>query len=134
MIYIDTGAFIARYIEKDQYHKEAVGYWRKLKKQTQKIFTSNFIIDETITLLGRRAGNKFAAERGRNIIFSNTIEILRPQKDDELKALDIFEKYKDQKISYTDCISFTLMQKKKVKFAFTFDKHFELAGFRIFPQ
>lgn len=133
MIYIDTGAFIARYIKKDQYHNEAVLFWNKFKKQKQKIYTSNFVIDEMLTLIGRRTGYKFAAERARNIYSSEALEMLRPGAEDEIKAVELFEKYADLSVSYTDCVSFVLMKRHRIKQVFTFDKHFEIAGFRVFP-
>jgi uncharacterized protein len=43
-------------------------------------------------------------------------------------------KYSDQRVSFTDCISFVLMKRERVKIAFTFDRHFSLAGFRCLGQ
>lgn len=134
MIYIDTGAFIARYLKRDQYYDTAVKYWKTLSTRQEQFFTSNFVLDETFTLLGRRAGYKFAAQRARNIFLSDTITILRPEPEDELRALDLFEKYSNLEVSYTDCISFVLMSKNRIGKVFTFDKHFELTGFTIIPQ
>lgn len=133
MIFIDTGAFIARYLAKDQFHESAFLYWEKLGKKHQKLYTSNFVIDEALTVLGRRAGYRFASDRARNIYYSDSLDILRPDEDDELRAVDLFEKYSNLKLSFTDSISFVLMKKHKIKRAFTFDKHFELAGFRAVP-
>lgn len=133
MIYIDTEALIARYIARDDHHTEAQSCWKALEKNKTRLFTSNFVLDETFTLLGRRAGYKFAAERATAIYSSEAFTILRPDKSNELEALRFFEKYSDQMVSYTDCISFALMRKHKIKRAFTFDKHFDLAGFQIMP-
>jgi len=85
-------------------------------------------------LLGRRAGYKFASQRARNIYLSDTITILRPDREAEIKALDLFEKYSNLEVSYTDCISFVLMSMNRIDRVFSFDKHFEIAGFTIFPQ
>lgn len=129
MIFIDTGAFVARYIQSDQYHKKAQQLWVKLSRSSKKIFTSSHVVDETLTLLARKAGYSFASQRGQNILLSETLTILRPTHEDEISALDIFEKYADQKVSFTDCISFILMKKNKIKLSFSFDRHFKLAGF-----
>ncbi len=133
MIYIDTGAFIARHLERDQYFNKAIRFWKNLQTHNERCFTSNFVLDETFTMLGRRAGYKFAVQRARNIFLSDTVTILRPVREDELKALDLFEKYSNLEVSYTDCISFVLMSKNRIKRVFSFDKHFELAGFKIIP-
>lgn len=92
------------------------------------------MLDESFTLIGRRAGYSFAAQRAKNIYMSMRLTILRPDGTDELDAVGIFEKYADQEISFTDCISFILMKKHRINNIFTFDRHFEYAGFVRFPQ
>ena len=134
MIYIDTGAFLARHLAKDQYHRQANTFWDSIQKKSEACVTSNFVLDETFTLLGRRAGSSFAAQRARNIYTSESLDILRPSREDELKAIGFFEKYSDQHLSFTDCVSFVLMKIKKIKRVFTFDHHFQLAGFQIYPK
>ena len=42
---------------------------------------------------------------------------------------DWFERYADKKFSFTDCTSFAVMKRLKVKTALSFDKHFTQAGF-----
>lgn len=133
MIFIDTGAFLARYVAKDEFHRKATSSWAMLEKSKDRLFTSNFVLDETFTLLGRRAGYAFAAARARAILSSTAITILRPSKYDEIEAVKLFEKFADQSVSYTDCISFVLMRSNKIERVFTFDKHFEMVGFVIIP-
>ncbi len=108
MIFIDTGAFISRYITRDQHHKSSVRFWNQIKDSGERLFTSNFVLDETFTLLGRRAGYSFAAKRAKKIYASNRFTILRPAESEEQKAISVFEKYADQEISFTDCVSFVL--------------------------
>ncbi|RLB20138.1 MAG: VapC toxin family PIN domain ribonuclease, partial [Deltaproteobacteria bacterium] len=36
--------------------------------------------------------------------------------------------------SFTDCVSFVLMKSQNIKRVFTFDQHFQIAGFQIFPK
>ena len=40
MIFLDTCAFIARFIQKDQYHLQAVKTWKKLQKDNEKCATA----------------------------------------------------------------------------------------------
>jgi predicted nucleic acid-binding protein len=134
VIFIDTGAFLARHLPKDQYHYLSIAFWDEIRKKGKICVTSNFILDETFTLLGCRSGYGFAAQRAKNIYASESLKIMRPDRDDELKAIDCFEKYSEQRLSFTDCISFVLMQKKKIKRVFTFDHHFQLMGFQTYPK
>jgi uncharacterized protein len=129
MIFIDTGAFLGRYIARDQCHKRALRVWKQLEKRSDRCVTSNFVLDETLTLLARRATYAFAAERGRLLFASRALVILRPTAEQELAALDVFEKYADQGISFTDAISFVLMQEGGIRRVFSFDRHFDLPGF-----
>ena len=134
MIYIDTGALISRHLARDQYHQPSVAFWNIIAKKGESCVTSNFVLDEAFTLLGRRGGYTFAAQRARNIYASHNVKIIRPGLDDELKAIDLFEKYADQNLSFTDCVSLVLMQTRKIKRVFTFDNHFQYLGFQIFPK
>ncbi len=133
MIFIDTGAFLAKYIAQDDHHGEATSSGSILEKSKEPLFTSNFVLDETFTLLGRRTGYAFAAARARAILSSERITILRPTKHDEFEAVKLFEKYSDQSVSYTDCISVVLMRSNKIERVFTFDSHFKLLGFTSIP-
>ena len=96
-------------------------------------FTSNFVLDETITLLARRSTYQFAAERARNLFKSTSLLILRSDENAEVAALELFQKYADQSVSFTDCVSFVLMEKQNIKCAFSFDRHFAIAGFEVEP-
>ncbi len=133
MIFIDTGAFVARYIERDQYHDAAIEQWRTLRNDRRRCFTSNFVLDETITLLARRSTYQFAAERARNLFHSAALSILRPDENDEFAAVELLQKYADQGVSFTDCVSFVLMTREHIKCAFSFDRHFRIAGFEVEP-
>jgi len=123
MIFIDTGAFIAKYIKNDQHHTEATLKWKQIGEE--KFYTSNHIIDETITLLSRKTNNLFALDKGKRILASPLFTILRSDLNDELIALKYFEKFADKKISFTDCLSISLMERYRINKIFTFDDHFK---------
>ena len=133
MIFIDTGAFLARFLRNDQHHPKAVAVWEELSSNRENCFTSNFVLDETFTLLGRRAGYGFSVQRAKNIYASQALTICRPDREDEINALQFFGKFADQHVSFTDCISFVLMKREKIHRAFSFDRHFEFAGFDLVP-
>lgn len=134
MIFVDTGAFIARFVRRDGHHARALRAWAEIEKLRTPCFTSNFVLDETFTLLGRQSSYAFAAERARALLGSKALTILRPDGDDELAALDLFARFADQEASYTDCISFALMRRYRLSRAFTFDRHFLAAGFEVLPS
>jgi uncharacterized protein len=133
MIFVDTGAFIALYNVRDQYHDPAVEGWDRIAAERTIAVTSSLVVNETLTLLARRAGYAFAAARGRSIYASERLTVLRSTHEDEVDAISYLEKYADQKMGFTDCVSMVLMHKRRIRDAFTFDRHFELAGFKRFP-
>ncbi len=118
---------------KEAADEEAQRAWKQLRRNEWQSYTSNFVLNETFTLLARRTTYEFAAERARNLLVSHALTILRPDSSDELRALDLFEKFSDQRVSYTDCISFVLMRRKGIRRAFAFDRHFTDAGFQVWP-
>jgi len=58
----------------------------------------------------------------------------RSNHTDELRALALFKKYADQKISFTDCISFAIMQRLHIQKVFGFDRHFRFLGFDLLAE
>ena len=133
MIFVDTGALVGRYLPKDQHHENAIVGWQQILSDRIPYGTSNFVITETLTLIGRKASYRFAVETGRLIYSASTLKIWRPDLTDETQALSFFEKLADQKVSFTDCVSFSLMRRHRVTRVFGFDHHFEAAGFSIWP-
>ena len=133
MIFIDTGAFLARHVSHDQFHAKARRAWKDLEKAKSPLFTSNFVLDETFTLLARRTSYAFAADRAEAAYSSRVLTVLRPGPDDELEALALFRKLGDQEVSFTDCVSFALMRRHPLPGAFPFDRHFAAAGFTVWP-
>jgi predicted nucleic acid-binding protein len=129
MIFVDSAAFVGRYLVRDSCHPAAMAMWREL--QGAKLYTSNHVLDETFTILARRVGYQFAAERAERIYASSAFDIVSSSRDDELDAIRFFRKFADRSVSFTDCISFAIMKRNRIPTAFTFDRHFLDAGFRV---
>ena len=51
MIFVDTGAWIALSDRKDQYHGDAVRIYGKLKQARERLLTTDYVVDETVTRL-----------------------------------------------------------------------------------
>ena len=134
MIFVDTGALIARHVQRDRHHSRALEAWAELRSRRRPCMTSNFVLDEALTLLGRRVSYPFAAQRAASWWGSDVLTIVRSEERDELAAVELFRKFADQGVSFTDCISFALMRRNRVRSAFTFDRHFSAAGFEVWPR
>ena len=131
-LFIDTGAFYARYVAADEYHERAMKLWQKVQAEKIPCFTTNFVLSELISLFVYRSGTPSALKAAREIYASNAITIFSITSEIELKALEWMERFADQKFSMTDAASFAVMSEQNLKRAFTFDKHFTIAGFEPF--
>ncbi len=128
MIFADTGAFLAFYRKKDQYHREAAALWPTLRRP---VLTSNHVLDELATGLARLTGYGYAADCVAEVYASPAVDVIASTREDEIEAIRWMKKYADQEISFTDCISFALMRRHQIRTAFTFDRHFRDAGFQV---
>lgn len=128
MIFVDTSAFLALYVKRDQYHRQASKIFPSLPRPFS---TSNHVVDELATLLGRITGYRYAADRVDDVYASESIDVLSSTRNDEVEAIRWMRKFADKDISFTDCISFGMMRRVGIRTAFTFDRHFRDAGFHI---
>jgi predicted nucleic acid-binding protein len=133
VIFVDTGAFLAKYLHSDQHYADAFPIWNRIERQKELFCTSSFVIDELATLLARRSSYSFAAMKIISLYDSKIVKILRPSEEDERLALKLFAKYADQEVTFTDCVSFILMQAHQLTRVFCFDRHFDIPGFSRFP-
>jgi len=134
-IFIDTSAFLAISNKKDEHHEEAVEFLKSIMdgKRFTRIVTSDYVIDETVTRIRFAVGHGGAVGWLKNIEASGVLEVLRVDEEIFERSIELFKKYSDKSLSFTDCTSFALMEKKKIMHSFTFDGDFEKAGFVKYP-
>lgn len=129
-VFVDTSLFKALVDPSDEFHKQAISLWDKLEAEGAILTTSNYVLDESFTLIRARCGVE-AVEKFRQSLLSSTfvLKIVRVTVVDEANAWEWF--LKDwSKLSFTDCVSFAIMDRLHLVRAGTFDKHFARAGFR----
>lgn len=130
-IFLDSSFFKALLDEKDEFFPRAVRVFSFCHKQQAKLVTTNYIVDETLTLLRVRCGLPIALKL-RELLTKGAQKILliRVSIEDEAEAWDWFEK-PWSKLSFTDCVSFAVMKRLGLTDVATFDQHFSKAGFKI---
>jgi len=133
-VFVDTSAFVALENRKDAAHAAAVGAYRKILKGAGVLVTSDYVFDETLTLLKRRAGSAVAVEWGRRLLASALFEVLFVDRAVLEASLQVFEGAADQPFSFTDCTSFALMRAHGVDTALAFDDDFARYGFSVLPR
>lgn len=133
-IFIDTGAWIAIADKNDQYAKIASQFYTDLILQRSHLVTSNLILVEAFNLLSRTIDSKATINFG-DAIKTNVFLIIEPITPiDWERGWNILGKYDDKDFSFTDCTSFALMERLKIKSAFSFDVHFRQYGFHVKPD
>jgi predicted nucleic acid-binding protein len=128
-LFVDTGAFYALMMASDEAHQQVVRALEELKGGKTSWVTSDYVLDESATLLNARGGHTQAVELLDLVGKTHALQIewMDPQRF--AKARGLFAKYSDQGFSFTDCFSFALMRELKIKKALTKDKHFAVMGF-----
>jgi len=133
-IFIDTAAFIALVDSTDRNHQLAKGCYREIIRSRDRLISSNFIMCETLNYLRTRISYKIAIEFRESVYKSDILEIIPISMEAEEEAYKIFKKYRDKDFSFTDCTSFALMEREKIKKVFSFDHHFmQYGSFQMIP-
>lgn len=122
-VFIDTSAFCALTIPQDQHNQRAKSLYNQFKEHRSMIFTSDYVLDEVYTLLKSR-GSYQTSIKFMEQIDKSRIVILRITEEVEEEAKDIFRRFMEKKLSFTDCTSFVLINRNSIEAVFAFDKHF----------
>jgi uncharacterized protein len=133
-IFVDTSAWFALRNRRDENHERAVQFLKKLSGKRLALATSDFVLDETVTLLRMRLSHADAVafldlchENPRISIFHAPVEVIQ-------QAESIFRRFSDKTWSFTDCVSFVCMDQLRIDSAFAFDRHFREYGKSTFPE
>ena len=131
-IFIDTWGWLTFFDKKEQFHKEVKLCVKNFTDANHHLVTSDYVLDETNTILFRRLKFNLALKA------QNEIDKLTKQSYIELiwinntifeSAINLRKKYKDKPgISFTDLTSFAIMKLLNINNALTYDKHFEIVG------
>ena len=126
-IFIDTGIFVALHNADDQNHERSRELVKKaLKGNFGGIYTSDYVIDEAVTAaLVRTKRHDLAVDLGTFIIESPRITKLVVDQDAFVTTWAKFKTFDDKTLSFTDCTSFAIMEKRGIKQIMSFDCGFD---------
>jgi uncharacterized protein len=99
----------------------------------QFLVTTDFVVDETLTLTRFRLGLDAAESWYQQIDRSSRLRWERVDGDRFEKARHLFFRYRDKDFSFTDCTSFAVMRELRLTQALTTDSHFRQMGFHVVP-
>jgi predicted nucleic acid-binding protein len=103
-------------------------------KSGRTLVTTDFVVDETLTLLRIRLGLDAAERWWKQVDGSTRLRWERIDSDRFEKARLLFFQYRDKDFSFTDCTSFVVMRQTRLAQAIATDRHFRQAGFQVLPS
>lgn len=133
-LFVDTAGWMACADEADPAHNVARESRDGALRRGSVLVTTDYVLDETLTLIRMRIGIDAAEAWWRQVESSarvrwEWIDILRAEK-----ARQAFFRHRDKKYSFTDCTSMVVMHELKLKDALTTDRHFAQMGFQVVPR
>jgi predicted nucleic acid-binding protein len=128
-IFIDTSGFYALLVRADERHGRARDAMRKAAKRRQRFITTDYILDETSTLLMARRCPSVIPALFEAVSASKACRIVWMDAERFERAKDLFIKNIANAWSFTDCFSFIVMRELRLREALSKDQHFRNAGF-----
>lgn len=125
MIFVDTSAWYASVVPGDPDHQNANDF---IHKHRRKLFTSDYVLDELLTLLSARNRRRAAILLGTQIFDERLARLIWVEDQDIRRAWEVFQSFKDKAWSFTDCTSKVVMERLGIQTAFAFDHHFKQFG------
>lgn len=139
-VFVDTGVFFAHHDTDAERHEQAVAAFDELLDRTYgQPYTSDYVLDEVVTLTRVRTGSFEAANTvARRILgedsFPNVLELLHVEPDEVTAALETFRRYGDQNLSFTDATIIHLCESRGIDAVLSFDDDFDGLVERVAPS
>ncbi|MCG6136784.1 MAG: DNA-binding protein [Nostoc sp. LLA-1] len=93
MIFVDTGAWFASVVPSDSDHSKA-SEW--LSQNTQPLLTTDYVVDETLTLLKTRREGQRAMILGNAFFAGNLATIYYLTEEDIQQTWQVFHQFSDK--------------------------------------
>jgi predicted nucleic acid-binding protein len=112
MIFVDTGAWFARFVPDDPDH-DRVAAW--LATNSDLLCTSDYCVDETLTLIAARKRPRLAVETGRELFDESLARLYFLTSQQINRAWILFQQRAAAGWSFTDCTSKILIDDLEMK-------------------
>lgn len=127
--FIDTGGFYAPPVRKDDRHSEAEAFMRRAAKSHRRFVTTDYVMDETATLLEARGLGWLAARFFEIVSESRALRVEWMDAERFEKTRTLFLRSTGRGWSFTDCSSFVVMKGLRLREALAKGGNFAEAGF-----
>jgi uncharacterized protein len=129
-MFVDSSAWYAAYVPTDPQYRIV----QKALASADRLVTTDYVLDETLTLMKARGHADRARQFGPRIFNGSAARLEYLTEQDIQQAWIVFSTYRDKEWSFTDCTSLVAMQRLRVTHAIALDKHFQqMPGIGIVP-
>jgi predicted nucleic acid-binding protein len=132
-VFVDTAGWMACADSADPMHVRSCATRDAALEAGQALVTTDFVVDETLTLIRFRLGFDAADAWWRQVDGSARVRWERIDSTRFERSSHLFFRYHDKDFSFTDCTSFVVMGELKLTHAITTDRHFRQMGFQVMP-
>jgi hypothetical protein len=132
-LFVDTAGWIACADGADPAHERSCAARDAALESGQTLVTTDYVVDETLTLLRLRLGVVAAQAWWEQVDRSPRLRWVRIDDERFEKARQLFFQYRDKTFSFTDCTSFVVMRELRLTDALSTDRHFRQMRFQILP-
>lgn len=129
IVFVDTGAWNTVTDANTPDHPEVLPFFREY---LGRLVTSNYVFDETLTLLHYRLEWKVAHTFGEQVLSGKIANLIWVT---EQATWEIFSRYQDKSFSFTGCSSFVLTKRLNIAMALALevDSDFRAYGLHCVP-
>ena len=132
-VFVDTAGWMACADGADPAHRRSCRARDAALEAGETLITTDFVVDETLTLIRLRLGVRAAEAWWDQIDRTSRLRWERIDAGRFESARQLFFQYRDKDFSFTDCASFVVMREIRVTHALTTDGHFRQMGFQVLP-
>lgn len=132
-VFVDTGGWMACADSADPLYRRSCAARDAALEAGQLLVTTDFVVDETLTLIRFRLGLDAAETWWRQVDESRRVRWEHVDGERFERARQLFFQYRDKDFSFTDCTSFAVMRELRLTHSLTTDSHFRQMGFHILP-
>ena len=132
-VFVDTGGWMACADHADPAYAQCRAARDGVLEAGQMLITTDFVVDETLTLIRFRLGLSAANAWWQQIDGSARLRWERVDSDHFERARLLFFHYRDKDLSFTDYTSIAVMRELRLTTVLTTDHHFQQVGFDVLP-
>jgi predicted nucleic acid-binding protein len=131
VLFVDSSAWIALMSASDGFHAAADVQFRDAVRARTALLTTNLVLAEVHRLILHRVGPAAARLALDRVAASSVVLLEHATASHHETARRWLTRLADQRITYTDAVSFAVMTGRRCRAALTFDADFARAGFEV---